>query len=202
MGDYTTPKDKVMYTIDRPKHQDITMCPIEGCRGKLSIEGEYGAKSMSRQARCVTCKAIITQHLQVYQYEIYPADCDHLGHKDCMFCVACESGCREDLDDDDLCPDCAPKEPPEPLGYCDGCESDVPKDKLVEVYNDEYLCTDCASKAPKAMAYTLRSYGWECPNCFGRNDVVCNDARDWTTSKETCAYCRKNFIVSSPWDTV
>jgi len=31
--------------------------------------------------------------------------CQHQSHEDCMFCQGCGE-CREDLDDDDWCPDC------------------------------------------------------------------------------------------------
>jgi hypothetical protein len=31
--------------------------------------------------------------------------CQHQSHEDCMFCQGC-GDCREDLDDDDWCPDC------------------------------------------------------------------------------------------------
>ena len=35
-----------------------------------------------------------------------PMDCQHADHEDCMYCILCGSGCREDLNDDDVCPDC------------------------------------------------------------------------------------------------
>jgi hypothetical protein len=31
--------------------------------------------------------------------------CQHKSNEDCMFCVECGQ-CREDLDDNDMCPDC------------------------------------------------------------------------------------------------
>lgn len=32
--------------------------------------------------------------------------CGHADHEDCMYCILCGSGCREDLNDDDVCPEC------------------------------------------------------------------------------------------------
>ncbi len=33
-------------------------------------------------------------------------ECGHKANEDCMFCSGCDSGCREDLGENDLCSDC------------------------------------------------------------------------------------------------
>ena len=35
------------------------------------------------------------------------SECQHEENDDCMYCKACGSGCREDLDCYDMCPDCS-----------------------------------------------------------------------------------------------
>lgn len=50
------------------------------------------------------CATLYGKHYTEATKTVLP--CEHDSDEDCMHCINCGSGCREDLDDDDYCPDC------------------------------------------------------------------------------------------------
>jgi len=63
---------------------------------------------------CPSCKTDWTVQKMNYDELIKIANrkfvCQHAEHEDCMYCINCGSECREDLDEEDMCPECAKKE--------------------------------------------------------------------------------------------